>query len=112
MLSFPKFIITRNNTQTRRLIISKFILLNKVMFYAMRALNNIFVLEIYTHSNFASALSKINANRNYWINFTGSECLFMGFLNLIFIWLKFLTIWRLARAAALIDGNLFYYEIH
>ena len=48
------------------------------MFYAMRALNNIFVLEIYTHSNFASALSKINANRNYWINFTGSECLFMG----------------------------------
>lgn len=77
------------------------------MFYAMRAINNILVLEIYTHSNFASALSKINANRKFWINFSGSECLFMGFLNLIFIWLKFLTIWRLARAASLIDGRYF-----
>jgi len=47
----------------------------------MRAINNILVLEIYTHSNFASALSKINANRKFWINFSGSECLFMGFFE-------------------------------
>jgi len=25
-------------------------------------------------------------------------------MNLVFIWLKFLTIWRLARSAALLDG--------
>ena len=28
----------------------------------------------------------------------------MGFSNLIFIWLKFLTIWRIARSIALLDG--------
>jgi hypothetical protein len=43
-------------------------------------------------------------NKEKWLYFTASECLLMGMLNLIFIWLKFLTLWRLSRAAALIDG--------
>jgi hypothetical protein len=76
----------------------------KVYCYTARALNNIFVLELFNHITFASALGKVSGNLPRWIHFSPVHCYFMGVSNLIFIWLKFLTIWRIARSIALLDG--------
>ena len=77
--------------------------------YAGRLLLALFLLELLTHSIYANATSRFHL----WDRLSAeqSERLFNGlgmaafaFYKLIFLWLKFVVIWRVARLIALLDG--------
>jgi protein-cysteine N-palmitoyltransferase HHAT len=77
--------------------------------YGGRLLLCLLLLELLTHTIYANAFSRFHL----WTRppqeastevYTGVGMASMAFYKLIFLWLKFLVIWRIARLAALLDG--------
>ncbi|CAK83650.1 unnamed protein product (macronuclear) [Paramecium tetraurelia] len=60
--------------------------------------------ELFLHVCYPNAIPKIAGNFKILKTFSVFELHVMGFTNLIFLWYKFLTIWRIARGWALLDG--------
>lgn len=67
------------------------------------------LLEALTHTLYVNAITRFHA----WdrvpaasgaVLFTGGTMAALAFYKLIFLWLKFLVIWRVARFYALVDG--------
>ena len=61
--------------------------------------------EIFLHVCYPNAIPKLKENFHILENFSAYEFHIMCVMNLIFLWYKFLTIWRIARGWALLDGN-------
>jgi len=83
----------------------------KLLFVACRALANLLVMEVFQHCVYSFAMIKRldyedNDRKNLLLKlFDGRLFLFFMFsvFALLSIWLKFLVIWRLARAWAILD---------
>ncbi|CAD8107450.1 unnamed protein product [Paramecium sonneborni] len=60
--------------------------------------------EIFLHVCYPNAIPKMNENLHILQTFSAYEFHIMCVMNLIFLWYKFLTIWRIARGWALLDG--------
>ncbi|CAD8082638.1 unnamed protein product [Paramecium sonneborni] len=77
----------------------------QVLKYILRVyLIDLLTFEIFLHICYPNALPKIADNQKILKTFSVFEFHIMGFTNLIFLWYKFLTIWRIARGWALLDG--------
>lgn len=77
--------------------------------YALRLLACLLLLELLTHSIYANAFARFHL----WTRlpaeqsaetFDAVTMAALAFYKLIFLWLKFVVIWRLARLFALFDG--------
>ncbi|CAD8176270.1 unnamed protein product [Paramecium pentaurelia] len=77
----------------------------EVIYYVLRVyLLNLLTFEIFLHICYPNAISNIKENNHIWQNLSFYDFHVMSFVNLIFIWYKFMIIWRISRAWALIDG--------
>lgn len=69
---------------------------------------DLLTFELLIHLCYPNAIPKVAENISILRNFTLFEMHVMGCTNLVFIWYKFLIIWRIARSWALLDGtNIF-----
>lgn len=77
--------------------------------YGLRLLACLLLLEVLTHSIYANAFarfhlwSRLPAAQSAEV-FDAVTMAALAFYKLIFLWLKFIVIWRLARFVALLDG--------
>lgn len=72
--------------------------------YVLRTFFDYICFEIFLHCFYVCALSTNAANTHIWQKFALKHLGLMSFLELIFLWFKFLLIWRIPRAWALLDG--------
>ncbi|CAK83649.1 unnamed protein product (macronuclear) [Paramecium tetraurelia] len=77
----------------------------EVIYYVLRVyVLNLLTFEIFLHICYPNAISNIKENAHIWQSLSFYDFHVMSFVNLIFIWYKFMIIWRISRAWALIDG--------
>lgn len=77
--------------------------------YAARLLLSFLLVEVLTHSIYTNAVSRFHLwNRLPAAQsadlYNGLGMAAFAFFKLIFLWLKFVVIWRTARLFALLDG--------
>ena len=66
---------------------------------------NLLTFEIFLHLCYSHAIPNLRENIHIWKNFSFLDFHVMSFANLIFLWYKFMVIWRISTAWALLDGN-------
>ncbi|CAD8107907.1 unnamed protein product [Paramecium sonneborni] len=78
---------------------------SQVLKYILRVyLLDFLTFEVFLHVCYPNAIPKLAQNFHILQNFSAYEFHIMCVMNLIFLWYKFLTIWRIARGWALLDG--------
>lgn len=70
------------------------------LFYAVRLIGSLLLLETLQHYIYVMALKEERA----WHNFSASEYFTLVFFSLTFVYLKLLIIWRFFRLWAMLDG--------
>ncbi|CAD7702174.1 unnamed protein product [Ostreobium quekettii] len=82
--------------------------LTKVCHYGLRLLGCLLALEVLTHTIYANAIAKYRLwhQLQLWgaARFSPLDLSTIGFWVLMFMWLKFLVIWRFFRLWSLADG--------
>jgi protein-cysteine N-palmitoyltransferase HHAT len=76
----------------------------QIMIYTLRTLALIIVIEMFCHLVYIETISSNPLNEYIWKTFTIKEIAMSSFFKLVFLWLKFVVIWRIARNWALLDG--------
>lgn len=77
---------------------------SQVFKYVLRTFMNFIFFQIFLHLFYVCAVSTNPANKHLWWNFSLRHLGLMSFLELIFLWFKFLLIWRIPRSWAMLDG--------
>lgn len=77
---------------------------NQIYKYVLRTFFNYICFQIFLHIFYVCAISTNPANTHLWQKFSLKELGIMSFLELLFLWFKFLLIWRIPRSWALLDG--------
>ncbi|KAI9197313.1 MBOAT, membrane-bound O-acyltransferase family-domain-containing protein [Polychytrium aggregatum] len=92
ILSFNDFVA---QTKTWSLRLTK-----ATLVYAARWIGVVVLMEVMQHTLYVVAIAKSKA----WDGFTPAQIVAVGFINLKFIWMKLLIIWRFFRLWAMADG--------
>ena len=77
---------------------------SQVWKYVLRTFCNYIYFEIFLHLFYVCATSTHPDNTHIWENFSLRHIGMMSFIELVFLWFKFLLIWRIPRSWALLDG--------
>lgn len=97
--------VTTFNAWISQIKISQNTFSNKQIFkYVLRTFLNYAAFQIFLHLYYVCALSTNPANTHLWQKFSLKDLGIMSFLELLFLWWKFLLIWRIPRSWALLDG--------
>jgi len=76
----------------------------EVLKYVLRTALNFIGFELFLHLFYVCAISTHSGNIHIWQKFSLHHLGVLSFLELTFLWFKFLMIWRIARAWAFLDG--------
>jgi len=72
--------------------------------YGIRWVVDFILFEIWSHLFYVNAIATNSDNENVWKHLSVGWIIWLGLSALIFIWFKFLLIWRFARLWGLLDG--------
>ncbi|KAL4468853.1 hypothetical protein ABPG72_008780 [Tetrahymena utriculariae] len=72
--------------------------------YSLRALFSYFCFEMWLHFDYSFAITTKSQNAWLWERFSPAFFFICSFSSLVFIWFKFNTIWKVARAWAMWDN--------
>ena len=78
--------------------------LHSKLMYLFRLLFAYLLLELYVHFLYLPAIANNPRNKRLWGSFSSYELAISSYLILMWIWLKFLVIWRFFRLWAICDG--------
>jgi D-alanyl-lipoteichoic acid acyltransferase DltB (MBOAT superfamily) len=78
--------------------------LSSKLWYFSRLLFAYFLLELSVHFLYLPAIANNPRNKKLWAGFNAYELAISSYLILMWIWLKFLFIWRFFRLWAICDG--------
>lgn len=76
----------------------------QTIIYVLRVVFIFVTFEIFTHLYYCYAVFVVNENFHLIYEFSLRQLAVHSLFALVYIWYKFLTIWRIMRAWALLDG--------
>ena len=77
----------------------------EVLKYVLRVyLVDFVTFQVFIHICYPNAINKVAENIHIWREFSPLDLHIMSCFNMVFLWYKFMTIWRMTRAWALLDG--------
>lgn len=75
-----------------------------ILKYFIRTLFDFLCFQVFLVLYPVNSIATNPANEHIWRSFNLYQILLLGFSELIFLWFKFLTIWRISRCFAFLDG--------